>query len=132
MTTATVSELQFDHKHWLRDIERWSFYLDAWQKQIHDMKREYRRLLKMVEQYADDLEEFHDSVESHRTRLVADERAMVKHHGPVEVDTELEKSHETNTAQHEELFKTHERLKQIQNTLSMGLAVMKHEPFRGE
>lgn len=132
MTTVTVSELQYDHKHWLRDIERWSFYLDAWQKQLHDMTREYRRLLKMVEQYGDDLEEFNDAVESHRNRLVADERAMVEHHRPLEVDTELGNSHETNATRHEELYKTHERLKQMQHTLSMGLAVMKHEPFRGE
>jgi predicted RNase H-like nuclease (RuvC/YqgF family) len=132
MTTATASEVQFDHKHWLRDIDRWSFYLEAWQKQVHDMTREYRRLLKMVEGYADDLEEFSDAVESHRNRLVADERAMVEHHRPIELNSELGKSHETNAARHEELYKMHEQLKQMQHTLSMGLAVLKHEPFRGE
>jgi predicted RNase H-like nuclease (RuvC/YqgF family) len=132
MTTTTASELQFDHKHWLRDIERWSFYLEAWQKQSHDLTREYRRLLKMVEQHADELEEFCEAVGSHRNRLVANERAMIEHHQPLERDAELAKSHETNASRHEELYKMHERLKQMQHTLTMGLAVLKHEPFRGE
>jgi len=132
MTTATASEVQFDHKHWLCDIERWNFYLVAWQKQVHDMTREYRRLQKLVEAYADDLEEFGNAVDSHRNRLVADERSMVEHHRSVELDAGLGKSHETNASRHEELYKMHERLKQMQHTLSMGLAVLKHEPFRGE
>ena len=37
--TATVSELQVDHKQWLRDIEAWTFYLDSWQKQIGSLTR---------------------------------------------------------------------------------------------
>jgi predicted RNase H-like nuclease (RuvC/YqgF family) len=132
MTTATGSEVQFDHKHWLRDIARWNFYLEAWQKQVHDMTREYRRLQKLVEAYADDLEEFSNAVDSHRNRLVADERAMVEHHRSVEHDAGLGKSHETNASRHEELYKMCERLKQMQHTLSMGLAVLKNEPFRRE
>ena len=132
MTTATASEVQFDHKHWLGDIERWNFYSEAWHKQVHDMTREYRRLLKTVEQYADDLDEFNDAVESHRNRLVAAERAMAEHRRPTEPESELVKNHEVNAARHEELYKAHERLKQMQHSLSMGLAVLKHETFRGE
>jgi predicted RNase H-like nuclease (RuvC/YqgF family) len=132
MATATPSELQVDHKHWLRDIERWTYYLGAWQKQVHDVTREYRRLMKLVDEYADELEEFGDAVASHRNRLIADERAMVEHHGPIDHDAKLATSHETNASRHEELYKMHEQLKQMQHTLTMGLAVLKHEPFRGE
>ena len=132
MTTATASEIQIDHKHWLRGIERWSSYLRVWQNQIHEMKHEYRRVLKMVEQQADDLEEFGDTLGSHRNRLIVDERAMVEHHQPVELDAKLAESHEDNTSRHEELYKAHERLKQLQHTLTAGLALLKHEPFRGE
>jgi predicted RNase H-like nuclease (RuvC/YqgF family) len=132
MTTGTATEVQFDHKHWLRDIERWNFYGAAWHKQVHDLTREYRRLLKTVEEYADDLEEFNDAVESHRNRLVADERTMTDPRRPAALAAELVKNHELNGARHEELYKAHERLKQVQHTLSMGLAVFKQEPFRGE
>jgi hypothetical protein len=130
--TATTSEQQCDHKHWLRDIDRWNFYLDSWQKQIDELTREYRRLLKMVEQHADDLEEFGDLVGSLRNRLVTDERAMFENRRPIEPDTESAKSHEANASRHEELCKMYERLNQMQRTLLMGLAFLKHEPFRGE
>jgi predicted RNase H-like nuclease (RuvC/YqgF family) len=132
MTTAIASEVQFDHKHWLGDIERWNCYSEAWHKQMHDMTREYRRLLKMVEHYSDDLDEFNDALVSHRNRLVADERAMAERRRSSVLDSELAKSHEVNASRHEELYKAHERLKQMQHTLSVGLAVLKHEPFRGE
>jgi len=132
MATATGPELQIDHKHWLRDFDRWTFYRDAWQKQIDDLMHEYRRVLKMVEQHADDLEEFAGAVDSLRNRLVNDERALVQHHRPVEHDPQIAKNHEANALRHEELYKMHERLKQMQHTLTLGLAVLKHEPFRGE
>jgi hypothetical protein len=57
---------------------------------------------------------------------------MVEYHPPVELVAELGKNHETNASRHESLYKMHERLKQMQHTLMVGLAVLKQEPFRGE
>jgi hypothetical protein len=64
--------------------------------------------------------------------LIADERAMVEHRGPIDRDVKLATSHEANTSRHEELYKMNERLKQMQHTLTMGLAVLKQEPRHGE
>jgi hypothetical protein len=132
MTTATASDVQNDHKHWLRDLDRWGSYLKVWQNQIHEMRLEYRKVLTMVDQQADDLDDFRDTLEAHRNRLLIDERAMVEHHQPVERDARLAASHEDNASRHEKLYKTHERLKQLQHTLEAGLASLKHEPLRGE
>jgi hypothetical protein len=132
MSTTTASEIQLDHKQWFHDLERWNFYLQSWQKQLDGLTREYRRLQKMVEQYAEDLEEFGDEVGAHRNRLVADERAMVEHSRPTCVDEHLVKSHATNSGKHNELYKMHERLQQTQQTLQAGLSLFHHEPLRGE
>jgi len=132
MTTTTASEVQFDHKQWFHDIDRWNFYSQSWQKQLEEMRHEYRRLQTMVEQYADDLEEFGDEIGGHRNRLLADERAMVEHRRPEALDDVLVKSHDSNAAKHVDLYKMHERLQQMQQTLQMGLAVLNHEPLRGQ
>ncbi len=132
MTTTTAAEVQFDHKQWFHDIDRWNFYLQSWQKHVEEMVREYRRLQKMVQQYAEDLEEFGDEVGAHRNRLVADERAMVEHRRPAVLDEPLVKSHESNAAKHGDLYKMHERLQQIQQALHRGLSTFVHEPLCGE
>ena len=62
MTNTTASEVQFEHKQWLHDIDRWSFYLQSWRSQAQELVREYRRLQKMVEQYAEDLDDFGDEM----------------------------------------------------------------------
>lgn len=131
MTPAPISEIGLDHKHWLADIERWDDFGQAWKKEIHELTREYRRILKMVEQHADEVEEFCESVESHRKRIVADERAALEHRPPAD-ETALSTSHAENAARHDELYKAQERLKQIQHTLMLGLALLKHEPYHGE
>jgi len=131
-TTAITSEVANDHKHWLRDVERWDAYLRIWKNQIHELTQEYRKLLKRVEQHADDVEEFCEGVESHRRRIVVDERALVEHHRPKEPEADLAESHVANATHHDELYKAHERLKQIQHTLMAGLALLKHEPYHGE
>ncbi len=130
MTATTASEVQVDHKQWFHDIDRWNFYLQSWQKHIAELTHEYRRLQQMVEQYAEDLEEFGDEVGAHRNRLLADERAMVEHRRPL--DEHLVKSHASNASKHGELYKIHERLQQMQQTLTTGLAVLNHERSRAE
>ncbi len=75
MTNTTASEVQFEHKQWLHDIDRWSFYLQSWRSQAQELIREYRRLQKMVDQYAEDLDEFSDEMGAHSNRLLANERA---------------------------------------------------------
>jgi chromosome segregation ATPase len=131
MPTTTTSEIQFDHKQWFHDLDRWNFYLQSWQKQLDELTREYRRLQKMVEQYAEDLDEFSDEVGAHRNRLVADERAMVEHR-PTALDQHLAKSHDANAAKHNELYKMHEHLQQTQQALQAGLSLFHREPLRGE
>ena len=57
------------------------------------LTREYRQLQKMVEQYADDLDEFDDGTTAHRNRLLADERAMIEHRRSAAVDRQVLESH---------------------------------------
>jgi hypothetical protein len=132
MTNTTASEVQFEHKQWLHDIDRWNFYLQSWQSQVQELTREYRRLQKMVDQYAEDLEEFGDEMGAHSNRVLANERAMVGQSRAVALDEKLLKSHDFNTVKHTELYKMHERLQQIQQTLTRGLAVLHREPLYGE
>jgi predicted RNase H-like nuclease (RuvC/YqgF family) len=129
MTTTHVSEIQIDHKHWLRDIDRWDAYLRVWQNQIDELKREYRRMLKTVDEHADNLGEFAECLDSHRRKLLSDERASVEHPFKDAAPVELVHRHDANTSQHDDLYKFHERLKQMQHTLLSGLAVLKHEPY---
>ena len=32
MAITTASDVQFDHKQWFHDIDRWTFYLESWRK----------------------------------------------------------------------------------------------------
>ena len=128
MITTTETELQFDHKHWLQDLRRWRSYLRVWKNQVEEISREYRKLLKDVGQHADDLEEFEEDMQSHFNRLVVDEFSSLTHRDP----DQLAESHAVNAARHDELYKFHERLKQIQHTLLAGLAVLKDQAWRDE
>jgi len=132
MATMTASEIGNDHKHWLADIDRWDAYHRVWQNQIGELKKEYRKLLKTIDQHSDEFDEFNQTVESHRKRLIVDERASFEHRWPNEPDAKLLESHGENSARHDELYKAHERLKQIHHTLMAGLALLKHEPYRDE
>jgi len=130
MTTTSLSEIQFDHKQWFHDIDRWNFYLQSWQQQIQEMAREYRRLQKTVEQYTDDLEQFADEVAAHRHRLLADESSMIQHHAAAPLTEDLAKNHDSNAAKHGDLYKMHEHLQQMQCMLQGGLSLCRHELFR--
>ncbi len=132
MSMTTTSDVQFDHKQWFHDIDRWSFYLESWQTGIEDVVRECRRLQQMVDQYADDLEDFADETAAHRNRLLADERAMIEHHPSAVLAPQILKSHESNAAKHDELQRLHERLKRMQQTLTTGMAALRQNAAHAE
>ena len=131
-TTAITSEVGNDHKHWLRDIERWDAYLRIWQNQIHELTQEYRKLLKTSR-----------AARRRRRRILRGSRVASQR-----IDRRRASHLRTSPSQragreawrkscgerddHDELYKAHERLKQIQHTLMAGLALLKHEPYRDE
>jgi hypothetical protein len=122
------TEMQNDHKHWLRELDIWNSYLRTWKNQQADLVAEASRLQELIEQHGTDLEAHVKSIDGHNREIVECERAMVEH--PVEGTIEV--LHDVCSSHHEEARITHERLKQIHHTLMVQLAVLRHEPFREE
>ena len=131
MPIPTITAIQADHKHWLKDIERWAGYLRTWQNQQTSLLAEVARFQESVRQHGAGLKRHADALEKHRSEILACERSMVeKHNAGQEVEPNLADAHDKGAAHHNEQLTLHERIKQCHHTLMVQLALLRHEPFR--
>ena len=127
MTPAPAPNFEADQKQWLGDIDRWNTLARVWQKELGELTEEYHKSLKGIEEHADNIEQFSDSVDAHFKRIILDERESVPKRKPHAGCADLCKNHATNASRHEDLFKNYERLQHVQRTMMDGLTTLKKE-----
>jgi hypothetical protein len=131
MSASTITTMQTDHKHWLKDIERWAGYLRTWQGQQTSLLAEVARFQDSIRQHGADLRKHADALEKHRNEILACERSMVENHNAgQEVESDLAEAHHKGAGHHDEQLTLHERIKQCHHTLMVQLALLRREPFR--
>jgi hypothetical protein len=126
--TSTV-EIQSDHQHWLREIERWEVQLGAWENEQALLVREVNRLQQIVQKHGAELSAHAAALNALKDEIVATERGLVARQGR-EPDKSLVEMHSKAEAKHAAQRDIHERLKSMQHTLVAQLAMHEHEPIR--
>ena len=127
----SVEEMQRDHKHWLREIERWESYVRSWAAHQQDLLEEIRRLEQSVQEHGLELTAHADAIQQHKREILSCERATFEHAPDADIRPVAER-HLRGEAGHEQLLKEHESLRQFHHTLVAALALIKHQPLRGE
>ncbi len=129
-TQTSVSEMQADHRHWLREIERWENYVNVWAEQEKRLTEEYTRMIHAVDQHGAHIKQHARDIAELKATIVECERKMASTDD--EVTDELADQHEKGTARHHDQRDVHEKLKKKHHTLMAAMAVFQQKPFRDE
>jgi len=130
VTEPTIAEIQSDHQHWLREIERWEGRLGLWDNEQALLVREVTRLQQLVHKHGAELEEHAAALKALKEVIAAAERSAVTQRG--EVDRSLAQVHAKTETSHAAQRDLHERLKRMHHTLVAQLSMLQHEPIRDE
>jgi len=131
MHPRTITDMQSDHRVWLREIERWQFYLREWSNEHQDLLDGFARFQERIEQYGRDLKAHADAIEKHKDEILACERFMAEaHRGGEEPEPTLADSHAKSAGHHEEQHRLQEHLKRTHHTFLAQLGMLRHYPSR--
>jgi hypothetical protein len=126
-----ISEMQSDHKSWLKDIDRWEFYLRNWSNEHQELLDGFARFKQRVEQYGRDLKSHAEAIQKHKGEILACERMMVERHpGADDADQPLAESHAKDADLHQAQHVLHEQLKKVHHTFLAQLGMLRHSPNR--
>ena len=129
MIQRTIRDMQADHHVWLNEIERWQGYLRDWQREQPHLLQELEKFQKRVTEHAMDLKRHANALETHKSEIIACERAMVEQHkAGQQPEPKLAETHAQSTRHHDEQRNLHERAKQMHHTLLAQLAMLGHTP----
>ena len=129
MTQKTIRDMQADHHVWLNEIERWQGYLRTWRNEQPNLLQEFEKFQKRLAQYGNDLNGHAGALETHRSEIIACERAMVEQdQAGGQAEPELVEAHAKSVRHHEAQRSLHERLKQMHHTLLAQLGMLGHTP----
>ncbi len=113
MTTMNRTEIHADHSHWQSDIQSWHEDLEAWRKQQAKLLVDFEGALgahvQSMKEHLGAIERHVEVVRCHE-RFIA-EREQSSRSGPGEIEARMAKAHEKGLATHEELRRTHQRMK---------------------
>lgn len=129
-TQTSVTDMQVDHQHWLREIERWENYVAVWGEQEKKLTEQYTRMLHAVDQHGSHIEQHAHDMAALKATIVGCEQKMLGGHD--EVTDALANQHEKGTTRHDEQRTVHEKLKQEHHTLMATMAMFQQKPFRDE
>lgn len=116
LSEPTLLEIQSDHQHWLREIERWEGCLDLWDREQKLLEREVTRLQESIQKHGSELLAEIESLKSLKAEIVASERKMFGRKG-TDFDRSLAEGHATIESHHAAQRDLHERFKRIHHTL---------------
>lgn len=122
MSESTLSVLQADHRHWLRDVDRWKTYLGTWDQEKESFIEGAKRFQQRVDQYCADLKTYAETLEAHCQEIACAERLALE--SSVSSKGALEKGHDNRAKHHEALHRLHERLQQRYHAISTLLAAI--------
>ena len=125
MPTETISDMQTDHRVWLRDIERWDYDVDIWQSHKAELLASAEHFVEIVKTFCDDVDAHGLAVADHRQRVVDCERNMVEHTSTDTEQRDLAESHQRNSELHDEHLSRHRRLEQLRHRLMAQLCALK-------
>lgn len=123
----TLVELQADHRHWLREVERWESNLDLWTSEQSLFVKEIARLQQVIQAHGSELQKHASALKAVKEEIVASEREMAGRQGP-EIAATLAEAHSKIEGKHAAQRDLHERIKRIHHTLTTQLATCKREP----
>lgn len=126
MTKLTLAEIQADHKHWLRELERWQYYTRAWASEQESIAKQLRQFEEHLERYNLDLREHAAALNAHQSEILDCERAMFEAPRTGSAPESLVEGHRQSAEHHADQLKRHERLRQTYHTIMAQLAVLGH------
>ena len=129
-TQLSTTDIQADHQHWLREIERWENYVAVWEEQEKRLTEEYTRMQHAVDQHGRHIRQHARDIAELKATIAECERKMMGGHD--DVTDSLTEQHGKGTARHDDQRTVHEKLKQEHHTLMAAMAVFQQKPFRDE
>ncbi len=76
MHQPIADDVQTDHQHWLKDIDRWQNYLGTWVQEGDQFLAEAKRFQERVGHHCADLKACMETLEFHRREIANAERMM--------------------------------------------------------
>jgi len=129
-TQESVTNMQTDHQHWLREIERWENDVSVWGEQQKRLTEEYTRMQHAIDPHGGHIHQHVRDIAELKATIVACERKMME--GSDDATGALAQQHETGTTRHDDQRAVHEKLKQEHHTLMATMAMFQQKPFRDD
>ena len=130
MTKISGAEMQNDHKHWLREIERWEQWLSVWQRQQDSLQDGIERFRKSIQQHAFRVNTHGKQLEAHKKAILNCEREMAAQPKGADVSPEIRKEYADSDVCHKAQSAEHELLKKEHHTYQAVLSLLRGEPLR--
>ena len=124
-------EIQSNHLHWLREIERWESQLDLWENEQGLLTRELARLQQIIQKHGTDLASHAAAIKALKAEIAATEREIVAAQGN-EHQRSLVEMHLESQNSHAAQRDLHEQIKRRHHILIAQLAMRQHEPLRDD
>lgn len=116
LSEPTLHDIQSDHQHWLREVERWEGCLDLWGHEQELLEQELTRLHDAIKTHGSELRRHAEALKALKGEIASSEREMISYKG-TDVDRSLAESHSKIEAHHTAQRDLHERFKRIHHTL---------------
>ena len=134
MTTTTLANLHFDHKHWRNEINMWRDDLLEWKKEqaqlLNDVEIALGANVAGLKDHAGSIAAHEAEIVQHEHLIAECERSSASR--PDEVATIFTDDHEGEANKQDRLRETHERMKRHHHRSMARLTAALHALGQGE